>query len=169
MTAIRRWITFVIGALLLPLALVACGESSAGSVPELNGAEQLDSAQLRDEDIDELGFDVSNAESTAYRIEASLSDVFEYYGNEIQDDGWGVEDLIPDETEAILILSKDETIATVLMLEGYRAHEGRSLFEDEGLDINWEDVADDDRVILISSFICEEERVEDCLGNVLSQ
>ncbi len=166
---IRTWIVVGMAALLLPLAVVACGDSGGGSVPAFDDSERLDSANLSEQDIDDLGFEVSNAESTAYRTDASLSDVFEYYGNEIQDDGWRVEDLIPDPTESISILSKDDQVATVLMLEGYRAYEGRSLFEDENLDINWDDVADDDRVILISSFTCEEERVEDCLRAVLNQ
>jgi len=156
--------------LCLPLAFAACADSgSGGNVPAFDDAERLDSAELGDDATDELDFAISDARSTAYRTEASLSDVFEYYGNEIQDEDWRIEDLIPDETEAISIISKDDQIATVLMLEGYRAYEGRSLFEDENLDINWDDVADEDRVILISSFTCEEDRVEICLENVGSR
>lgn len=169
MNGIRTWIIIGMTAFLLPLATVACADSGGGGVPAFNGAERLDSAELSGSDVNDLGFEVSNAESVAYRTDASLSDVLEYYGNEIQGDDWRVEDLVPDDTEAISILSRDDQVATVLMLEGYRAYEGRSLFEDENLDINWDDVSDNDRVILVSSFTCEEERVEDCLGAVLNQ
>ena len=168
MNTLRTWIVVGLAALVVPFA-VACADSGGGSVPSFDDSERLDSASLSEQEVDDLGFAVSDAESVAYRTESSLSDVFEYYGSEIQDDGWRIEDVIPDETEAISIISNDDQVATVLMLEGYRAYEGRSLFEDENLDINWDDVADDDRVILISSFTCEEDRVEDCLDAVLNQ
>ena len=165
---LRTWIVVGLAALVLPFA-VACADSGGGSVPSFDNSERLDSASLSGQDVDELNFAVSDAESVAYRTDASLSDVFEYYANTIEDDGWRIEQRIPDATEAISIISNDAQVATVLMLEGYRAYEGRSLFEDENLNINWDNVADDDRVILISSFTCEENRVEDCLNAVVNQ
>ena len=144
---------------------MACGDSS-GDTPRFEDAEELDSADVPEDDLDDLGFEVSDAHGAVYRTEEDLETVYEYYADGVEDDDWQVEETIPDETEAIVILSKDDTVATVFVMPGYRAIEGQALFEQEGLDLDPDDVADDDTVILISQFTCEEDDVDDCLNAI---
>jgi hypothetical protein len=158
-------------AALLAVATLACGggDDGGGDVPLPDGAEQLDSAEASEDELSDLGFEAEDAEGLVYRTDASLDEVTAYYSGDVEDDDWTVEQAVTDTPQPVAILSKDDDIATILLMDGATAKAGQGLFEGEDLDIDWDEVADDDTVILISRLTCGEDSVDDCLAALLSE
>lgn len=144
--------------------VAACGGEDSSSFPKVSGASKVTSSKPSQEDLDEMGVEVSNAESTIYKSDKSVEEVAEFYSDGVKDDGWNVDQNIPmGDGSSVSIISKGKSIAAVYVLSGAAAKENQSLFDDEDLDFNPDEIDDDETVILEVHFDCEEDVVATCM------
>jgi hypothetical protein len=148
------------------LALTACGGGggSDDDAPVIDGADRIDSGDVDDDDVEELDFEVTNARLGVWKSEQSFEEVSDYYSSEVEDDGWTVETTSNvGETDMIAYLTRDDTVAFVNVMAGATAKEQMNLFEESNLDFDDDSVDDDETVIVITHYTCEEENLEDCV------
>lgn len=169
-TSLRR-IAIVILALLALGALAACGGDdggggggSSGDYPKFSGAKQLGAVELTQADLEDMESDVTDAKAAVLRTDKPFDEVAEYYGEGVEDDGWLVaQDIELDDEQQVFIVSNDKRVAAVYVMSGAVAKESEDLFANEGLEIDLEEIADEDTVILVTHFTCQERSVASCL------
>jgi hypothetical protein len=164
-----RGLTLVMIALLALALLASCGgddddDGGDDPFPTFSGADEIATAEPTQEDLADLNADVIDAGTTLLRVDEPFDEVAQYYSEDVEDDGWLVNQDVPlDDEQLVVVLTNDTRVAAVYVLSGAAAKEGEELFADEGLEFDPEDVDDEDSVILVSHFTCQESTVAECL------
>jgi hypothetical protein len=157
-------------ALLALTMLASCGgddddDDGTEAFPTFSGADELTTAEWTQEHLADLDADVSGGGATLLRSGDPFDEVAQYYSEDVEDDGWFVNSEIPaGDEQLVVILTNDTRVAAVYVLSGAAAKEGEQLFADEGLEFDPDDVDDEDSVILVSHFTCEEQSVAACVA-----
>lgn len=172
---LRRWSHVAAGplplavvlALLLALGVAACGGDGGGGgggddVPVISGADEIESQDASDDQLEELGFAASDGKATAYKTDKSLDEVSDFYDD--LEDGWDVAMSMPIGDQYVAVLSKGKTVAFVSAMTGAYAKENPDMVGDEDFEIDVEDIDDDDTLVLVAEFTCDEENIEDCVA-----
>ena len=152
--------------LALALALAACGGSDGtregSSVPVVARAEKVGEAELDDAWYDAFGFATSDALGTVYRTSASLPEVTAYYSDGITAEGWTVVASAPMAMAQTVMASKDDRVAMLTLMSGetYTTAPGLGGLEDMGITID--NVADDETIVTVQEFTCDEDDVGRC-------
>lgn len=162
-------VTLLAVTLLLGMLLAACGGNSGdgGSAgddfPVPSGAEEVDKAGSI-EDEDSLGFKLSDAGAAVYKTGDPIETVNEYYGGGVESDGWTISTNLPFGDSSFFVINKDKQVVYVNLQTGAAAKASPGLLEDDAIDVNVEDFADDETVIVLAHFDCDEDDVQVCLN-----
>ncbi len=155
--------------LLASLALAACGGGDSGSssdVPLIDKADKLTSADFDDETEANFGAAISNGQTIVFTSENSIDDVRDFYADEVVD-GWTAQG---DNSFGEMLLryySNDDNVAIVLAMSGAMAKESRDLFSNDGeVEIDFDALDDNETLIAIARFTCEEDEIQACLDAV---
>ncbi|MEX1158686.1 MAG: hypothetical protein WEC79_07140 [Thermomicrobiales bacterium] len=154
-------------ALMLALSLlVACGGDGGGGggdIPVPSGADRLAEEDASAEDLDAADVDISDAKAAAYRIsDASFDDVSDFYENEVEDDGWTVDEHAALGDLMIAVLHQDDDLVVVTAMTGAAAKEQGELGLGD-LEVDLDDLADDDIIVVGASFTCNEDSIDTCI------
>jgi hypothetical protein len=159
------WLSLAL-CLVAALTLAACGGGggSDGDAPLIDGADRIDSGDVDNDDLEELDFEVADARLGVWKSDQSFDEVSRYYTSGVEDDGWTVETTSEvGETDMIAYLTKDDTVAFVNVMAAVTAREQMNLFDESNLDFDEDSVDDDETVIVITHYTCEEENLADCV------
>jgi hypothetical protein len=155
--------------------LAACGGSddnggsggnSSASHPVFSGATRLDSADMKAEDINEMGFKASNGKLAAYKTNKPFREVSDFYVTGVKNDGWNVGMTLPFGETTLAIMSKDKTVVVATVMSAKDAKGESSFLNQEDLqeleDVKISELNDNETLILIANFTCDEEDISVC-------
>lgn len=175
-TSVTRWswfrrLAFSMVALLLVAMLAACGGSDddnggGNSLPLVSGVTEIDKQEMPAEDMQDMGFRASNGEVVAYKSTRPYSEVSGYYTNGARDDGWNIGMSMPFGETTFAIMSKDKkvVIATVVSAAEMKSGSGFITTDDlDELNVNLDDFEDNDTLILLAHYTCDEDDVTTCM------
>jgi hypothetical protein len=141
------------------------GGGGDGDIPVPSGAERLAENEVSADDIDASDVEISDAKAAAYKVsDSSFDDVADYYESEVEDDGWTVEEHLAFGELMLAILVQDNDMVLATAMSGATAKEQEGLTDLGELEVDLDEVADDDILIIAASFTCEEESVDDCIA-----
>jgi hypothetical protein len=151
------------------LLLAACGGSSgngsgssSGNMPVFSGAEKLDSEKMSADDMADMGFKASNGEAAVYKSDKSFKEVSDYYATGIKSNGWNVVMAMPFGETSFAILSKDKNVLVATVMSGKEAKSDSGMFDADELDVDLNDIQDDETLIVLASFVCDEDDISVC-------
>jgi hypothetical protein len=164
--AIVRRLLLVAVALVLVGALAACGGDSAGGeagedFPVPDGAEELDTFGSVDDD---LGFDINNGGGAVYTSTESVLDVAGYYKTDATADGWEVSTDLVLEDGGIVVVNKEKQVVIVNLQTGASIKAEPGIIEDDAIDVDLDDIGDEETVMVLAYFECDEDDVQTCLS-----
>lgn len=169
-----RALLLFFAAILVMSLLAACGgdddDSSGGGnggddVPVPSGAEQLAEQDMSPDDFGDSDVDLAEGKTVAYRVSGmSFDEVSAFYESGIEDDGWTSVNHIAVSGVMLSVISKDMTIVVATAMTGATAKEQADTFGLEELDINEDDIADEDILVVVGDLGCEEDAIEACVS-----
>jgi len=139
------------------------GSGGSGDFPTPSGAERLAEEEANADDLDAEDVNISNAKAVAYKVsDGNFDDVADFYENDVEDDGWTVDEHVALGELMIAIMHQDKDMAILTAMTGAAAkQQGAAELGDLTVDVN--DLADDDILIVAATFTCEEESVDACI------
>jgi hypothetical protein len=169
-----RSVALLLIAVLAVATLAACGGSddnggtrgSNANHPVFAGAQRLDSAKMKDEDVADMGFKASNGELAGYKTDKPFREVSDYYTNGVKSAGWNVGMTLPFGETTLAILSKDKTVVVATVMSAKDAKGDGSFINQEDLEqlknVRIADLKDNETLILIANFTCDEDDITTC-------
>lgn len=154
--------------------LVACGGGGddddggggggSSDIPAPSGADRLAEEDVTADDLQASDIEVSDGKAVAYKIsDSSFDDVADFYENGVDDDGWTVDEHVAISDLLVAVLHQDDKMVLVTGMTGAAAREQGDASLGE-LEVDLDDLADDDILIVGASFTCEEDSIEDCIA-----
>ena len=135
----------------------------SGSFPVPSGAERLGEEDVSAEELDAGDVAVSDGRAVAYKVtDSSIDDVADFYQNDVEDDGWSVDEHAALGDLMIAIMHNDDQMAITTAMTGSAARE-QGATELGDLEINLDEIEDDDILIVAATFTCAEDNVDACI------
>lgn len=155
--------------------LVACGGgddddgggsgNGDGDIPLPSGAEQLAEQDMSPDDFADSDVDLAEGKTVAYRVsDSSFDDVSAFYQSGVEDDGWTVANHVAISGVMLSVMSKDMTIVVTTAMTGATAKEQADTFGLAEMDIQDDDLADDDILVVVGDIGCEEDNIDACIA-----
>jgi hypothetical protein len=155
--------------LVLSLGLAACGgdddDSGSAGIPLVDGADEIESAELGEADMNDVGFEATDGRATAYVTDTDYAEVTEFYSGDLED-GWSVVTALPMGNDQFTsILNKDNDIAVLVISTGAAAKANPEIMDDDTITLDPDDIDDDDTLIMAATFACGEDDIQTCLAD----
>jgi len=164
--------SLVLVAILMSLSmLAACGGSDdddggggGGDFPAPSGADRIGEEDVSAEELNAGDVAVSGGRAIAYKItDSNIDDVADFYENDVEDDGWTVDEHVALGDLMISIMHDGNELAITTAMTGSAAREqGASELGD--LEIDLDEIEDDDILIVAATFTCDEDSVDTCIA-----
>ncbi len=162
-------LTVMFAFILVASLLAACGgddsdDSGSTDPPVPDGADQIAEADMDPDDFGETDVELAEGKTVAYRVsDSSFDEVSEFYQTGVEDDGWTVVNHVAISGVMLSVMSKDMTIIIASAMTGATAKDQSETFGLEELDIQDDELADDDILVVVGDLDCEGDNLDVCI------
>jgi hypothetical protein len=141
------------------------GNGGGGSdFPAPSGADRLGEDDVSAEDLDAGDIAVSDGKAVAYKVtDSSIDDVADFYENDVEDDGWTVDEHVALGDLMISIMHNDNEMAITTAMTGSAAREQDATGLGD-LEVDLDEIEDDDILIVAATFTCDEDSIDTCIA-----